>query len=140
MDPRLFLRLPLGQTSTGMQYFVNGQSAVAASRLTSSEQYYTAHQYYYQHHQQQRHWDAMVSLWNPQTATSHDRKLFSIDSIMNHSNDIWRTDHESVSRLETSDLSGKFRRLLVYSQKNAIRKYHQVSVNIDSNRILCMKL
>ena len=103
MDPRLFL-----QTPSATQYFFDGRSAVAASRLTTSLQYYAPHHYYYQH-QRQLHWDAMSRVWNQhhQTATSHDRK-FSVDSILSHS-DTWRSDHESVSRLEISDLSGKLR-------------------------------
>jgi len=49
----------------------------------------------------------MASAWNRPYATGHDRKLFSVDAILNHS-DTWRADRESISRLETSDLSGEF--------------------------------
>ena len=115
MDPRLLLRLPLHQTSSGAQYFVDGRSTMTASQLASSLQYYVPH-HHHQHHQyhqqqQQRHWDAMFSVWNPQTVTSHGRKLFSVDAILNHS-DTWRMDHELFSRLETSDLSRKLLQLL----------------------------
>jgi len=111
MDPRMFLRLPLGQTSSAVQYFVDGRAKMTASQLTSSTHYCTPYHYYQHHHhqqqqQQQCHWDAMLSVWNAPTVASHDRKLFSIDSILNLG-DTWRTDRESISRLETSDLSGK---------------------------------
>jgi len=111
-----FLPVPLDQTSTGKQYFVDGRSTVAVSQLTSPWQYYMPyhHHHRYHHHQQQRHWDATVSVWNAQSAASRRcRKLFSVDAILNHS-DTWRTDDESISRLETSDLSGELRQLLLF--------------------------
>jgi len=83
-----------------------------ASRLTSSGQYFVPAPYHchyqQQQQQQQKYWDTMASAWNPRYATGHDRKLFSVDAILDHS-DTWRADHESISRLETSDLSGELR-------------------------------
>ena len=117
MDPRWILPLaPLGR------YLVDGGLTTAVtSPAAAVQQYYSSlcyrrqlheHHQHHHHHQphqqpQQGHWDAMVDVWNPPTATSFDRGLFSVDAILNHSSDTWRTRRQSVSRLETSDLSGE---------------------------------
>jgi len=104
MDPRLFLPLQLGWSSTAEQYFVDARSAMIPSRLASQMQYFLPVPYHQHHHQQQQHhWDG---LWNSPTAASHHRKLFSVDSILNHGSDTCRADYQSFSRLETSDVSG----------------------------------
>jgi len=128
MDARLYLRRQLGQSSSVAQsYLVDGRTITAAA--VSPPQYYAPPHHYYQHqhlhlyhHQQlqqvQRQW---LSVWNSQrTATSHDRKLFSIDSVLNLNAGAvtWRTDHESVSRLETSNLSGTL--LLISDRRSHI--------------------
>ena len=64
------------------------------------------HQFQPQQHQQPRRWDV-----NPQTATSQHRKFYSVDAMLNRGgSDPWRTQQESVSSVELSDLSGELRR------------------------------
>jgi len=107
MDPRLFLQAPPLASNAAGRYFFDGRSVVVAPSSSHLPFYQLHHVYHHQQQQQHlRHWNTTAGVWSAQS--SRDRKLFSVDAILNRA-DSWRTDGQSSSRFETSDVSGKLR-------------------------------